>query len=170
MKILAVIDMQNDFITGALGSAEAQAIVPAVRKRIAEARKAGETVFFTRDTHGEDYLQTQEGRNLPIPHCIRGTDGWQLEASLDTADSPVFDKPGFGSRALLDRLCAQQTPERIELIGLCTDICVLVNALAIKTFLPEVPVCVNAACCAGVTPQAHQTALDAMRACQIEIL
>ena len=170
MKVLAVIDMQNDFIDGALGTKEACAIVPAVRKRIAEARKNGETVVFTRDTHGENYLSTQEGKNLPVPHCIRGTDGWQIEPTLCTQDSPIFDKPGFGSKALADYLCAADGLEAVELIGVCTDICVLTNALAIKTALPEVRITVDASCCAGVTPQSHQTALDAMRACQIEIL
>ena len=170
MKVLVVIDMQNDFIDGALGTAEAQAIVPGVREKIRTARQAQVPVVFTRDTHGADYLQTQEGRKLPVPHCVKNTFGWQIESSLDVADSPVFDKPGFGSTALVGYLASLEDLTEVELIGLCTDICVLTNAFAVKTALPEVQITVDAACCAGVTPQSHRTALDAMRCCQIEIL
>lgn len=168
-KLLVVVDMQNDFIGGALGTQEAQSILPAVRARIADARKEGEVVVFTRDTHGDDYLSTQEGKNLPVPHCIAGTAGHEIAAGLCLAGERVFDKPAFGSIEL-----AAYVKERgfaaVELVGVCTDICVISNALLIKAFCPEAEVCVRAGCCAGVTPQSHQTALAAMRACQIKIL
>ncbi len=168
-KLLVVVDMQNDFIGGALGTQEAQNILPAVRARIADARKEGEEVAFTRDTHGEEYLSTQEGKNLPVPHCIAGTAGHEIAAGLCLAGERVFDKPAFGSIGL-----AAYVKERgfaaVELVGVCTDICVISNALLIKAFCPEAEVCVRAGCCAGVTPQSHQTALAAMRACQVKIL
>lgn len=168
-KLLVVVDMQNDFIGGALGTQEAQSILPAVRARIADARKEGEEVAFTRDTHGEEYLSTQEGKNLPVPHCIAGTAGHEIAAGLCLAGERVFDKPAFGSIEL-----AAYVKERgfaaVELVGVCTDICVISNALLIKAFCPEAEVCVRAGCCAGVTPQSHQTALEAMRACQVKIL
>lgn len=168
-KLLVVVDMQNDFIGGALGTQEAQSILPAVRARIADARKEGEEVAFTRDTHGEDYLSSQEGKNLPVPHCIAGTAGHEIAAGLCLAGERVFDKPAFGSIEL-----AAYVKERgfaaVELVGVCTDICVISNALLIKAFCPEAEVCVRAGCCAGVTPQSHQTALEAMRACQVKIL
>lgn len=168
-KLLVVVDMQNDFIGGALGTQEAQSILPAVRARIADARKEGEVVAFTRDTHGEEYLSTQEGKNLPVPHCIAGTAGHEIAAGLCLAGERVFDKPAFGSIEL-----AAYVKERgfaaVELVGVCTDICVISNALLIKAFCPEAEVCVRAGCCAGVTPQSHQTSLDAMRACQVKIL
>ena len=168
-KLLVVVDMQNDFIGGALGTQEAQSILPAVRARIADARKEGEEVAFTRDTHGEEDLSTQEGKNLPVPHCIAGTAGHEIAAGLCLAGERVFDKPAFGSIEL-----ASYVKERgfaaVELVGVCTDICVISNALLIKAFCPEAEVCVRAGCCAGVTPQSHQTALAAMRACQVKIL
>ena len=168
-KLLVVVDMQNDFIGGALGTQEAQSILPAVRARIADARKEGEEVAFTRDTHGEEYLSTQEGKNLPVPHCIAGTAGHEIAAGLCLAGERGVDKPAFGSIEL-----AAYVKERgfaaVELVGVCTDICVISNALLIKAFCPEAEVCVRAGCCAGVTPQSHQTALAAMRACQVKIL
>ena len=168
-KLIVVVDMQNDFIGGALGTQEAQSILPAVRARIADARKEGEEVAFTRDTHGDDYLSSQEGKNLPVPHCIAGTAGHEIAAGLCLAGERVFDKPAFGSIEL-----AAYVKERgfaaVELVGVCTDICVISNALLIKAFCPEAEVCVRAGCCAGVTPQSHQTALAAMRACQVKIL
>ena len=170
MKVLAVIDMQNDFISGALGTFAAQAIVPAVRRRIAEARAAGETIVFTLDTHTSAYPQTQEGRKLPVPHCIRGTDGWKLESSLDATGCRVFEKPGFGSPALIEYLKSLPDLTEVEFVGLCTDICVITNAMMTKGALPEVPLSVRADCCAGVTPQSHETALQAMRMCQISIV
>ena len=168
-KLLVVVDMQNDFIGGALGTQEAQSILPAGRARIAGARKGGGEVAFSRDTHGEEYLSTQEGKNLPVPHCIAGTAGHEIAAGLCLAGERVFDKPAFGSIEL-----AAYVKERgfaaVELVGVCTDICVISNALLIKAFCPEAEVCVRAGCCAGVTPQSHQTALAAMRACQVKIL
>ena len=173
MKFLVVIDMQKDFIDGALGTSEAAAILPAVVQAV---HSFEGTVLFIRDTHGPDYLQTQEGRNLPVPHCIRGSEGWQLAPQLQEYAaihaSPIFDKPIFGSRALADFLLEVYTTEPIEeitLIGLCTDICVISNALNLKAALPEVPISVIESCCAGVTPESHKTALRAMQMCQITI-
>ena len=170
MKVLVVVDMQKDFIDGALGTKEAAAIVPAVAARIKNARSDGETVVYTRDTHHEDYLQTQEGKNLPVPHCIAGTDGWQIDAALDAAGSTVFDKPGFGSPALIEYLKGLADLEAVEFIGLCTDICVITNAMMTKGALPEIPLSVRADCCAGVTPQSHENALNAMKICQIAVI
>ena len=167
-KLLAVIDMQNDFIDGALGTEEAQKIVPSVRARILSAREAGEEVVYTRDTHGADYLSTEEGKNLPVPHCIKGSFGWQISEEI-----PVFgeivDKPTFGSTALAQKV-KDGGYERVELIGLCTDICVISNALLLKAYLPEVPIEVDISCCAGVTPQSHDQAAEAMKMCQIGIV
>ena len=170
MKVLAIIDMQKDFIDGALGTKEAVSIVPKVAARLKRAREDGETVVFTRDTHHADYLSTQEGRKLPVPHCMEGTAGWQIDAALAVEDAPVFDKPGFGSPALIEYLRSLPALEGVEFIGLCTDICVITNAMMTKGALPEVPLSVRADCCAGVTPQSHETALQAMRMCQISIV
>ena len=170
MKVLAIIDMQKDFIDGVLGTKEAVSIVPRVAARLKKAREDGETVVFTRDTHHAEYLSTQEGRNLPVPHCIEETEGWQNDAALPVLDAPVFDKPGFGSPALIEYLKRLPELERVEFIGLCTDICVISNALLCKAFCPELPVSVDAACCAGVTPENHRNALSAMQCCQIDVL
>ena len=170
MKVLAIIDMQKDFIDGALGTKEAVSIVPKVAARLKKAREDGETVVFTRDTHHADYLSTQEGRKLPVPHCMEGTAGWQIDAALAVEDAPVFDKPGFGSPALIEYLRSLPALEGVEFIGLCTDICVITNAMMTKGALPEVPLSVRADCCAGVTAQSHETALQAMRMCQISIV
>lgn len=169
MKVLIVVDMQNDFIDGALGTPEAVAIVPAVAAKLAAARAEGTQVIFTRDTHTDDYLRTQEGQKLPVPHCIRGTAGWEISPALPVGDSPVIDKPTFGSTEL-GALLSALAPEQMEFIGLCTDICVISNVLLAKACLPEVPIRVDSACCAGVTPQSHETALAAMRMCQIEVI
>ena len=169
-KILVVVDMQNDFIDGALGTAEAVAIVPKVAEKI---KNFDGTVLYTRDTHEEKYMETQEGRNLPVPHCIRGTEGWQIRTELQQAGAEVVDKPTFGSRALAEKLVEMNREEAIEsitLIGLCTDICVISNAFVIKAFLPETPIIVDAACCAGVTPESHARALEAMKVCQIAVV
>lgn len=170
-KLLVVVDMQVDFVTGTLGSKEAAGIVPAVAERIRAARAAGEMVVFTQDTHGEDYLNTQEGRNLPVPHCIRGTAGWQLVPELEelSVGCQRVEKPAFGSLELA-HLAAEGHYTSIELIGLCTDICVISNAMVLKAALPEVPVAVTARCCAGVTPASHQNALEAMKMCQVSVL
>ena len=170
MKVLAIIDMQKDFLDGALGPKKAVAIVPKVAARLAQARADGETVVFTRDTHHADYLLTQEGQKLPVPHCLEGTDGWQIDAALAVEDAPIFDKPCFGSPALIEYLRSLPALDGVEFIGLCTDICVITNAMMTKGALPEVPLSVRADCCAGVTPQSHETALQAMRMCQISIV
>lgn len=169
-KTLIVVDMQNDFIDGALGTAEAVSIVDRVTEKI---RSFDGEVIFTRDTHPEEYLDTQEGKNLPVVHCVAGSEGWQIREGLtEIRPCQVIDKPTFGS-AELGAVLAQRNDEEaigeITLIGLCTDICVISNALLIKAFLPEVPVRVDAACCAGVTPQSHRNALEAMKMCQIRI-
>lgn len=168
--ILIVVDMQNDFIDGALGTAEAAAIVPRVVEKVKDFKG---TVIFTRDTHGENYMQTQEGQNLPVPHCIKGSHGWEVCPALEPLRTGLtIDKPTFGSaelgKALLE-LDAKEPVGSITLVGLCTDICVISNAMIAKAFLPEVPVTVDAACCAGVTPESHRNALNAMKMCQVRI-
>lgn len=170
-KILLVIDTQNDFIDGALGTPEAAAIVDRV---VEEIRNYPATdIIATRDTHTEDYLSFQEGRYLPVPHCVKGTPGWELHPKIAAAlgGAEIIDKPTFGSKELAERLAqmAQQEALDITLVGLCTDICVVSNALLIKAFLPETPVRVIAACCAGVTPESHRAALETMKMCQILI-
>lgn len=162
--------MQNDFIDGALGTKEAVEIVPKVAEKIKEFQ--GEIVF-TRDTHYENYSETQEGKKLPVPHCIQGSKGWQISEVLEKLRTPkmkVFDKPAFGSVALAEYLAEKEELETVELVGLCTDICVISNAMVIKAFLPEVFIQVDASCCAGVTKESHKNALEAMKMCQIEIL
>ena len=171
-KILLVIDMQNDFINGALGTSEAEAIVGRVAEEIR--KYPTENVIATRDTHTENYLNTQEGWKLPVVHCVRGTPGWELHPEIAAAlkGAAVIDKPTFGSKELAEKLSllSEQDDLEVTLAGLCTDICVVSNALLIKAFLPETPVRVIADCCAGVTPESHQAALDTMRMCQIEIV
>lgn len=168
MKYLIVVDMQKDFIDGALGTKEAQAIVPNVRKKIEEFD--GE-VIFTRDTHHKDYLSTQEGRNLPVEHCIEGTAGWEIDKSLQPfCKGMVVNKPTFGSMALAEEIWERGDAQEITLVGLCTDICVISNAMLLKAAMPEVPIIVDRACCAGVTPQSHENALEAMKMCQITIV
>lgn len=167
-RLVAVIDMQNDFIDGALGTREAQGIVENVRERILAAHAAGEELVYTRDTHGEDYLSLQEGKNLPVPHCIKGSSGWQISERMPVYGE-VIDKPTFGSTVLAKKIKSGGY-ESVEFVGLCTDICVISNALLAKAFSPETKIFVRADCCAGVTPQSHETALSAMRACQIEII
>lgn len=167
-KLLIAVDLQKDFIDGALGTPQAQQILPAVRDRIARARAEGETVVFTRDTHGQDYLQTQEGRNLPAVHCLRGSEGWLIAPGL-YAGERVFDKHSFGSVELAQYVRDEGFDE-VELIGVCTDICVISNALLIKAFCPETEISVRADCCAGVAPESHQRALLAMQVCQIKIV
>ena len=143
--------------------------MPRVRERIAAARKDGYAVAFTRDTHTQGYLSTREGKNLPVPHCIAGSAGWQLAVGLAQAGDKIFVKLTFGSTALAQKV-KDGGYERVELIGLCTDICVISNALLIKAFCPEIRICVRESCCAGVTEKSHRTALDAMRACQVLIV
>ena len=171
MKVLIVVDMQKDFIDGSLGTKEAVAIVDNVKNKIAGFD--GE-VYFTRDTHQEDYLMTQEGSKLPVEHCIEGTDGWEIAEELrEYVKNPPINKPTFGSGALAELLCRLNDKEEIdsiELIGLCTDICVISNAMLIKAFLPETPIYVDSSCCAGVTPESHDRALEAMKVCQINVI
>lgn len=167
MKLLIVIDMQNDFIDGSLGTKEAVAIVPNVAKKIEEARGAGEIVVFTRDTHQKNYLETQEGKNLPVLHCVEETDGWQISSKLKVGNSRIFNKPSFGSMELADYAASLDGLEEIELVGLCTGICVISNAFILKAKLPEVKISVDASCCACVTPESHKNALAAMKLCQI---
>lgn len=167
-KILIVVDMQNDFIDGALGTKEAAAIVPYVKDVI---ESFDGKVYFTRDTHFENYMETQEGANLPVPHCIKGTDGWQIRAELDALRrTEAIDKLTFGSSALVDVLKAEKDIESITFVGLCTDICVISNAMVVKAFFPEVPLIVDAKGCAGVSSESHQRALEAMKVCQIKII
>ncbi|MBQ6373565.1 MAG: cysteine hydrolase [Clostridia bacterium] len=169
-RVLIVVDMQVDFVSGALGTKEAEAIVSRVAEKV---RTFEGRVIFTRDTHTEAYPDTQEGRCLPVAHCVRGTEGWQLVPDLRglAEGREVFDKPAFGSVALARALAAQAASiGSIELIGLCTDICVVSNALLLKAFLPEVPLFVDSACCAGVTPEKHLAALETMRSCQIRVI
>ena len=169
-KLLIVIDMQNDFIDGALGTPEAQEIVEAVKEKIRS--YPPEAVFATMDTHGPDYLTTQEGRMLPVAHCIRDTEGWAIRPEIAAllTKAKVFEKPTFGSVALAEAVSKMEGLEEIELVGLCTDICVVSNALMLKAFLPEVTIRVDARCCAGVTPEKHHAALETMRSCQIEVV
>ena len=172
MKFLIVVDMQNDFIDGALGTKEAVAILPAVKSKI---ENFDGRVIFTRDTHEADYLSTQEGKNLPVEHCIKDTDGWQIHPELEALrKEEAIDKPSFGSVALAQLLRTYDTYdekiEEITLIGLCTDICVISNAFIIKAYLPETPITVDSQCCAGVTPESHNRALETMAVCQIKIV
>ena len=164
-KTLIVIDMQNDFIDGSLGTDEAVKIVPNVRKKIEEYRSNGDEIIFTRDTHGEDYLNTPEGKKLPVVHCVKNTHGWQIADGLDVPDAIHIDKPSFGSTHW-DKFCF----ERIELVGLCTDICVVSNALILKALFPNAEISVDSACCAGVTPETHNSALETMKMCQIDVV
>lgn len=169
-KVLVVIDMQNDFIDGALGTKEAVKIVPAVVEKIKSYPR--EQVYATRDTHPENYPETQEGKYLPVPHCIKGTKGWQLRKEIRDLipKEHIFDKPTFGSVKLAEYMCrlAEKDDLEIELVGLCTDICVVSNALLLKAFLPEIKISVDPSCCAGVTPEKHLAALETMRSCQIQ--
>ena len=171
-KFLVVVDMQKDFVDGALGSREAVAIVPAVVKKI---ESFDGEIFVTYDTHFENDMQTSEGKHLPVPHCIKGTDGWQLNNDVENALSgkkfTKVEKNTFGSVDLpkLIEQAADGDDFAVELIGLCTDICVVSNALLIKATFPEAPIAVDAGCCAGVTPQAHEAALATMASCQITI-
>lgn len=164
-RTLIIVDMQNDFIDGSLGTKEAQAIVPAVQKKIAEYKSRGDEIIFTRDTHFENYLETNEGKNLPIEHCIKGTKGWEIREEIDLKDCTHIDKLSFGYTGWAGR-----DFECVELVGLCTDICVVSNALIIKALYPSIDVSVDANCCAGVTPDTHKAALETMKMCQIKVI
>ena len=172
-KLLIVVDMQKDFVDGALGSPEAVAIVDNVVKKIEDF--SGD-IIVTYDTHSENYMQTQEGKNLPVPHCVKGTPGWALDskvqAALEQRTYYALEKPTFGSTALPEYIKANYDPEdlEIQLIGLCTDICVVSNALLLKANFLETPVSVDASCCAGVTVESHNAALTTMKMCQVKVI
>ena len=169
-KILIVVDMQNDFIDGALGTPEALAIVDNVKYKIREYRP--DDIFVTMDTHGPGYLSTQEGRNLPVEHCIKGTEGWKIREDIAELieGAHVYEKPSFGSMKLAEDIAEIAAAEEIgiEIIGLCTDICVVSNALLLKAAVPEVTISVDPGCCAGVTQESHEAALKTMEMCQIK--
>lgn len=172
MKILVVVDMQNDFLTGALGSKDTEKTIPNIINAIKIFK--GE-VLFTRDTHSDDYLDTQEGKQLPVKHCIRNTWGWQICAGVDeyTNGRIIVDKPTFGSIELAKKLVGINSKEKIDsitFVGVCTDICVIANAMLAKTFMPEVKIIVDSSCCAGVSKKTHEAALIAMQSCQIDII
>lgn len=175
MKLLVVVDMQNDFISGALGTPEAQAIVPNVASKVQKYKEDGEYIIYTADTHFDGYLNTQEGKNLPVPHCIHNTHGWQIADGVYVNNAPIVKKFTFGSQELPDRIYAleQYTDkhvESIEVVGLCTSICVISNALILKSCFPEIPLIVDSKCCACVSPETHNAALLAMKTCQIEVV
>nr|WP_317429234.1 isochorismatase family cysteine hydrolase [uncultured Mitsuokella sp.] len=168
-KVIVVIDMQNDFIDGALGTKEAQAMLPHLVAKLEREKDA--LLIFTQDTHSKNYMETQEGRNLPVLHCIKPEKGWEIAPSLQPfvkKAAAVIEKPAFGSLELPKALAKLQ-PDEVELVGLCTDICVISNAMILKTAFPELPVAVDASCCAGVTPTSHDNALQAMKMCQVDI-
>ena len=168
-KLLIVVDMQNDFITGALGSPQAQRILPSVLSKIDEYKQSSDEIIFTRDTHHDDYLTTQEGQYLPVVHCVEGTDGHLIADVFNTDGYEVFDKPNFGSLELA-RKVAEGGFDEIELCGLCTDICVVSNAIILKAQLPETRITVDARCCAGVTDDSHDAALLTMKMCQVTVI
>lgn len=166
-KLLIVVDMQNDFIDCALGTPEAVAIVDNVANKIKSYKSNGDAVIFTRDTHQENYLETNEGKHLPVVHCVEGTSGWEISDKLDTEGAKIINKPSFGYTLWENEKLDQY--DEVELIGLCTDICVISNALIIKALYPELKVTLDSSCCAGVTPASHDAALLAMKMCQVEV-
>ncbi len=174
MKYLVVIDVQNDFVDGSLGTKEAQAMLPNLLQKVDSFEG---TVWMTKDTHPENYLETQEGQNLPVKHCIKGTNGWEFPEVLadlqKVKTAVVYEKPTFGSVQMTEdfkKLYEDGQVDSIELVGLCTDICVISNALMLKAAMPELPIYVDPACCAGVTPEKHDAALEVMRSCQIKLI
>ncbi|MGL5440656.1 MAG: cysteine hydrolase family protein [Filifactoraceae bacterium] len=173
MKLLVVVDMQNDFITGSLGSKSAEKIKKNVIRKMLDYIESGEMVVLTKDTHGEAYLDTMEGRNLPIIHCVKGTNGWEFIDEIKNLKEKyslsVFEKPSFASKDLAAFVDGINGLEEIELIGLCTDICVISNALLLKSFFHELSISVDSRCCAGVSEDSHEAALTTMRMCQIEV-
>ena len=170
-KVLVVVDMQNDFIDGSLGTVQAQGIVSKVISKIKS--YPADCIYATRDTHGEDYLESSEGKNLPVVHCVKGSKGWEIRPEVAEAmpQAVILDKPTFGSTELAKLLYRENEKEEleVELVGLCTDICVVSNALLLKSFLPENRISVDASCCAGVTPESHEAALATMKMCQIMV-
>lgn len=172
MKVLVVVDMQHDFVDGSLGTKEAQAIIPKVKAKIDEYNKSNDLILYTQDTHSDKYMMTQEGRNLPVEHCVKGTEGWEIVKDIPVNTVP-YAKNTFGSVKLALDLAKDNEIfliESVELVGVCTGICVLSNAVLIKSMLPEVPIIVYASCCACVTPESHKTALDAMKLLQIKVV
>ena len=174
MKILIVVDMQNDFVSMALGTPEAQAIVPAVVEKINENRAIDNVVIFTQDTHYGDYMETLEGEKLPVPHCIKDTEGWEIIPEIEESeDDIIITKRTFGYeewRDALSNILFYSPVDEIEICGLCTDICVISNALIIRALYPNMPITVDAKCCAGVTPEKHKAALEVMKSCQIDVI
>ncbi len=168
MKTLIVVDMQNDFITDALGTEEAVAILPKVIEKINKYKSEGERIIYTRDTHGNGYLNTPEGAKLPVVHCVKGTHGWEIADGLYVDGCEIIDKPTFGYTGW-DKIGIDSS-DNLELIGLCTDICVVSNALILKATFPELNISVDASCCAGVTPESHNAALTTMKMCQIDVV
>lgn len=166
MKTLIVVDMQNDFISGVLGTSEAQSIVPNVKRKIEEYDNCEDAIVFTRDTHFEDYLETNEGKNLPVKHCIMGTHGWEIEDGLELPYAKYLNKQTFGWLGwnMFD------FENEIEIVGLCTDICVVSNAIILRAMFPEIKITVDASCCAGTTPENHKAALHVMKSCQINVI
>ncbi len=168
-KLLLVIDMQNDFVTGTLGSKDAENIVSNVQAKVKEYKENDYSIIFTRDTHFDNYLETQEGKNLPVVHCVKGTEGHEIIKELDTNGYEIFDKPSFGSLELSEKIAIDEYDE-VELCGLCTDICVVSNAIILKAKLPETKVSVDPKCCAGVTVESHNAAITTMKMCQVNII
>lgn len=164
-KTLIVVDMQNDFIDGSLGTKEAVGIVENVKRKIEECVKRGDRIIFTKDTHQNNYLETSEGKKLPVEHCIEGTKGWEIADGLMVEGANVINKPSFG----WTRWNEWDFDDGIEIVGLCTDICVVSNALILKAFFPETDISVDASCCAGVSPATHKAALETMKMCQIRV-
>ena len=170
MKTLIVIDMQNDFITGPLGTPEAKAIVPKVKKKIADYRANGDRIIFTRDTHFKNYLDTLEGKHLPVEHCICGSEGWQVPSDLMSYEDIRVNKYSFGYDCWSEGNYTFEDCESIELVGVCTDICVVSNALILKAEYPYIEITVDASCCAGTTPENHKAALQVMKCCHINVV
>lgn len=171
MKLLIVVDMQNDFVSGVLGTPEAQAIVPSVAAKVREYIKNGDKVIYTRDTHFDNYLDSAEGKKLPVPHCIKYSEGWQIVPEVYEFGSAVIDKTTFGYTGWnIFPVGGIGHFESIELVGVCTGICVISNAMILKANFPETPIVVDASCCACVTPESHKNALEAMKMCQINVV
>lgn len=169
-KILIVIDVQNDFVTGSLGTPEAQAVVPNIVKKVEEYRSRDDVIIFTTDTHYDDYLETPEGKKLPVSHCIVGTSGYEiipeLNVELSTMEK-IYPKNTFGYRWNISHwICCYD----VEIIGVCTDICVVTNALVLKTHYPDIEITVDASCCAGTSLEKHKAALEVMKSCQINVI
>lgn len=187
MKIVIIVDAQNDFITGPLGSPEAQAAVPNIVNKLKEYENTETLILFTKDTHYDNYMETQEGHNLPVPHCINGTPGWSIAKPISSvgtygnfykySDKDIINsrilKETFGSirlAKLIADLTKENAIEEVVFMGFCTDICVVSNVLLTKAYSPELPITVVANCCAGVTPEKHEAALETMRSCQIKVI